>query len=137
MWTPLDPNRQHYTVSISCRDGVFVEKWEVARVNGILRSRITIERGPQWIERNPGMDPLVFKLQDPEFVAMPLAEKIPDSHSGKLVHHGWKPNHKFEVPVAIIDPNSNIQVISGVKQPDGSTRTDFGSWNILTKHFGE
>src|SRR5580704_4602958 len=32
-WTPLDPNSQHYTASISCRDGVFTEKWEVTRVN--------------------------------------------------------------------------------------------------------
>ena len=136
-WTPLDPDRQHYTVSISCRDGVFVEKWEVTRVNGILRSRITIERGPQWIEKNPGIDPLIFKLEDPEFIALPLAAKVPDLTSGKLVHPGWKPKHRFEVPVAIIDPNSNIQVMSGAKQPDGSIRTDFGSWNILTKHFGD
>jgi hypothetical protein len=48
-WSPLDPDRQHYTVSISCRDGVFVERWEVTRVNGVLRSTITIEHGPQWL----------------------------------------------------------------------------------------
>ena len=48
-WTPLDPDRQHYSASISSRDGVFVENWEVTRVNGCLRSKVTIQRGPQWI----------------------------------------------------------------------------------------
>ena len=39
---------------------------------------------------------------------------------------GRKPNHKFEVPVAIIDYNGNLQVMSAVKAPDGSTINDFG-----------
>jgi hypothetical protein len=72
-WTPLDPDRQHYTVSISCRDGVFVENWEVTRVNGVLRTKITIEHGPQWIEKNPKLDRVVFACTDPEFSSTPLA----------------------------------------------------------------
>jgi hypothetical protein len=40
------------------------------------------------------------------------------------------------IPMAIIDPNGHIQVVSGVGTPDG-TRTDFGCWNLLTKHFGD
>jgi hypothetical protein len=136
-WSPLDPDRQHYTVSISCRDGVFVEKWEVSRVEGILRSRITIERGPQWIENNPGRDPAILKLEDPEFIGSPLATKLPIAAAGRVVHPGWKPSYKFDVPVAIIDSNGNIHVMSAVKQADGSTRNDFGSWNILTRHFGD
>ena len=133
-WNPLNPDRQHYTVSISCRDGVFVEKWEVTRVDGILRSAITIERGPQWVEKNPNLDPVVFKCSDPEFISTPLATEVPKL-AKKAVHPGWKPNHRFEVPAAIIDPNGNVQVVSGIKLPDGSTLTDFGCWNILTKHF--
>jgi hypothetical protein len=136
-WNPLDPNSQHYTVSISCRDGVFTEKWEVTRVNGILRSAITIEHGPRWVEKNPGLEPVVFRYQDPEFVRTSLATEMPKESKGSVVHPGWKPSHRFEVPAAIIDPNGHIQVISGVKLPDGSTLTDFGSWNILTKHFGD
>jgi hypothetical protein len=136
-WNPLDPNSQHYTVSISCRDGVFVEKWEVMRVNGVLRSAITIEHGPQWIARNPGLESVVFRYQDPEFIQTSLATKMPKVNKGKVVHPGWKPRHRFEVPAAIIDPNGNVQVVSGIKLPDGSTLTDFGSWNILTKHFGD
>ncbi|MGC1659021.1 MAG: DUF4062 domain-containing protein [Candidatus Acidiferrales bacterium] len=135
-WNPLDPDRQHYTVSISCRDGVFVEKWEMTRVDGILRSAITIERGPQWVEKNPNLDPVVFKCSDPEFIGTPLATEVPKL-AKKAVHPGWKPNHRFEVPAAIIDPNGNVQVVSGIKLPDGSTLTDFGCWNILTKHFGD
>jgi len=137
MWNPLNPNSQHYTVSISCREGVFVEKWEVTRVNGILRSTITIEHGPQWIEKNPNLERVVFRFEDPEFIKTPLATELPKAYIGKVVHPGWKPNHRFEVPAAIIDPNGNIQVISAVKSPDGTDITDFGCWNILTRHFGD
>jgi hypothetical protein len=136
-WQPLDPNSQHYTVSITCRDGVFVEKWEVSRVNGILRSAITIEHGPQWIQNNPGQESIVFRYRDPEFIQTSLATEMPKVKKGKVVHAGWKPNHRFEVPAAIIDPNGNVQVVSAIKLPDGSTLTDFGSWNILTRHFGD
>jgi hypothetical protein len=137
VWNPLDPNSQHYTVSISCRDGYFVEKWEVARVNGILRSAITIERGAQWVEKNPGKESVLFRHRDPEFVPTALATEMPKAPKGKVVHPGWKPQYRFPVPAAISDPNGNVQTVSGVKQPDGSTLTDFGSWNILTKHFGD
>jgi hypothetical protein len=136
-WNPLNPNSQHYTVSISCRDGVFAEKWEVTRVDGILRSMIAIEHGPQWIKNNPNLSPVVFRCVDPEFVTASLATELPKSSPGKVVHPGWKPKHRFEVPAAIIDPNGNVQVVSGVKLPDGSTLTDFGCWNILTRHFGD
>jgi hypothetical protein len=136
-WNPVNPNSQHYTVSISCRDGVFVEEWKITRVDGVLRSSITIAHGPQWIKNNPGLEPVIFRYQDPEFVTTALVTEMPKSSTAKVVHPGWKPSHRFEVPAAIIDPNGNIQVVFGVKAPDGSTITDFGSWNILTKHFGE
>jgi hypothetical protein len=136
-WNPLNPNSQHYTVTIDCRDGVFTEKWEIARIDGVLRSRITIEHGPQWIKNNPSLEPVIFRYQDPEFVTTALATEVPKPTTAKVVHPGWKPSHRFEVPAAIIDPNGNVQVLSGVKAPDGSTITDFGSWNILTKHYGD
>jgi hypothetical protein len=135
-WTPLDPDRQHYTASISSRDGVFVENWEATRVNGHLRAKITIERGPQWIEKNPNSNPLIFKFEDPEFVSAPLLVQVPQSGAAN-VHPGWKPNHRFEVPVAIIDSNGNLQVMAATRAPDGSTINDFGCWNILTRHFGD
>jgi hypothetical protein len=136
-WSPLNPDSQHYTINIDCRDGVFTEKWEVVRVDGILRSRITIERGANWIAKNPNQDPIIFKLEDTEFVSTPLAIEVPKARAGKVVHPGWKPNYRFEIPAGIIDPNGNLQIVSGIKLPDGSTLTDFGSWNILTKHFGD
>ena len=135
-WTPLGPDRQHYTVSISCRDGVFQEDWEVTRVDGVLRTKITIKRGPEWIRKNPKLDPVVFACADPEFTSTPLAS-VPPAANRQPVHPGWKPNHRFEFPVAIIDPNNNVQVMSGVKLPDGSVKTDFGCWNLLTKHYGD
>ena len=135
-WTPIDPNSQHYTVSISCRDGVFVENWEVTRVDGVLRTKVKIEHGPQWVEKNPTLSPLVFACTEPGFVSTPLASVLP-AEKTRSVNPGWKPNHRFEFPVAIIDPNGSIQVMSGVKLPDGSQKTDFGCWNMLTKHFGD
>jgi hypothetical protein len=131
-WAPLDPNRQHYSASITCRDGVFVENWEITRVDGILRTKITVERGPEWVKKNPYSNPILFTCTDPEFVSTPLATKIPKK--GELIHPGWKPSHEFSIPVAIIDPNGHVQVLLGVTLPDGSTKTDFGCWNILTKH---
>ena len=135
-WKPLDPNHQHYVVNVSCRDGYFVENWEVVRVNGVLRGKIVIQHGPQWIQNNPDQSPIIFQYQDPDFISAPLLTEIPKIH-GKDVHFGWKPKYKFAVPCAIYDPNGHIQVVSGVKQQDGSTHTDFGSWNLLTKHFGD
>jgi hypothetical protein len=130
-WSPLDPDRQHYEVSISCRDGVFVEKWDVTRVEGTLRSRLVIERGPEWVRKNPNLDPTVFKCEDPEFLSTALATEAPRS-AKKVVHPGWKPNYRVEVPMAIIDPNGNLQIASAI-----GGRTDFGCWNLLAKHFGD
>jgi hypothetical protein len=50
---------------------------------------------------------------------------------------GWKLKHRFEVRAATIDLADNVQVIFGIKPPDGSVLTDFGSWNILARHFGD
>jgi hypothetical protein len=131
LWSPLDPDRQHHEVSICCRDGVFVEKWEVTRVDGTLRSRLVIEHGPEWIRQNPDLNPTVFKCEDPEFLSTPLLTEVPNRPK-KVVHPGWKPNYKVEIPMAIIDPNGSLQIAAAV-----GDRTDFGCWNILTKHFGD
>jgi hypothetical protein len=135
-WAPLDRDRQHYSVSISCRDGTFVEEWEVTRVNGVLRTKIVIEHGPEWVRKNPDADPVVFKCEDREFTGTPLLTAVPKV-TARSVHPGWKANHGFDIPVAIIDPNGNVQTMSGVKQPDGTTRTDFGCWDLLNRHFGD
>lgn len=135
-WTPVDPDRQHYTASIICREGTFVEHWEVTRIDGALRTKIRIEHGPQWIEKNPKLNPVIFECVDPEFTSSPLALVLPEMQR-QPTHPGWKPNHRFEFPVAIIDPNSHVQVMSGVKLPDGSVKTDFGCWNILLRHYGD
>jgi hypothetical protein len=134
-WRPVDPNRQHYSVSISCRDGVFVETWQVTRVNGVLRSKITIEHGAEWVRKHPKSSRVIFECTDSEFSDAPLATALDSAN--RAPHPGWKPNHKFEFPVAIIDPNGNVQVASGIKSPDGRLKTDFGCWNLLTRHFGD
>jgi hypothetical protein len=134
-WSPVDPNRQHYSASIVCRDGVFVETWEVTRVNGTLRTKITVERGPDWVKKHPRSNPIVFTCTDPEFMPASLAEKLPEPKP--LIHPGWKPKHVMEVPVAIIDPNRNVQFLAGVTLPDGSQNTEFGCWSLLTKKLGD
>jgi hypothetical protein len=136
-WEPINPDSQHYTVSINCRAGSFVEKLEVTRVSGVLRAKIVIEHGPGWTAKHPNESPLVFKCEDPEFVTTALATTIPTPRLGVITTPGWKPNYRFEPPVAIIDTNNNIQIVSAIKQADGSDRTDFGCWNLLTKHLGE
>lgn len=133
-WSPIDPNRQHYSVSIVCRDGVFEETWDVTRVDGVLRTKITLKYGPDWVKKYPHLSPVVFTCTDPEFIDAPLATKL--SQGPPLVHPGWKPSHKFSVPVAIIDSNHNVQMMSGIAMPGGQ-KTDFGCWNLLTKHLGD
>jgi hypothetical protein len=133
-WKPLDSNHQHYSANIICRDGVFSETWEVTRIDGVLRSKIMVEHGPEWIRKNPGKNRIVFEYQDPEFVPSGLLKEVPPK-AKRSVHVGWKPNHEFSVPVAIVDPNGRLQVMSGVKDSTGLT-TKFGSWNLLTEHFG-
>jgi hypothetical protein len=125
-WKPLDPDCQRYSVASSCRDGVFSQEWEVTRVDGVLRSRLIIKQGAE----------VIFSCVDPEFTEKPLLAEIPTDRK-PVVHPGWKPNHLFKVPSAIIDSNYNVQVVSAVKMPDGSTRSDFGCWNILTRHYGD
>jgi hypothetical protein len=111
-WSPLDPNRQHYTVSISYRDGAFVEKWQITRVDRVLRAALTIERGPQWVKKNPTLGNTVFRCVDPEFVSTALATERPQSSSPN-VHPGWKPNYRFDVPAAIVDPNGHLHSFTG------------------------
>lgn len=131
-WIPLNPNSQHYAVSISCRDGVFEETWEITRVNGVLRTRIEIKRGPQWIKEHPNSNPIVFTCTDPEFSPTALASVVPVV-TAPVVHPGWKPNYPVQVPMAIIDPNGNVQIASGIGTDKGQ-KTDFGCWRLLTSH---
>ena len=96
---------------------------------------MSIEHGPHWKSKNPNSDPVLFACSDPEFVPTPLASealgtKVP------VVHPGWKPNHRFELPAAIIDPNGNVQ-LAGVELPDGTINKGSGCWNILTGHLGD
>lgn len=125
-WEPLDPDHQHYTVAISCRDGQFNEDWQIARVNGVLRTEITIERATPWIERNPELERSVFKCADqPLFGA---AQNVNLRRRHIEINPGWKPNHVFTVPVVIVDPNKNLEVMK---------THDMGCWEILTQHLGE
>jgi hypothetical protein len=123
-WTPLDKNYQHYTVSINCRDGVFEEVWAVSRVDGVLRTEIGIQRPASVVGKNSTQERSVYTCTDPEFYSVPPLSTLPDASSQK-VNPGWKPNHSFSFPVAIMDPNKNIEV-NVVKEP--------GCWKCLVEH---
>ena len=104
----------------------------MTRVDGVLRTRISIEHGPLWREENPDLDPVVFSCSDPEFVPKPLLSEVPTSQL-EPVHPGWKPHHRFDLPAAIIDPNGNIQ-IAGIRLTDGSLTHGSDCWNRLLRH---
>jgi hypothetical protein len=131
-WLPLDPDRQHYTVSIGCRDGEFTETWNVTRVQGALRSEMKIERSDRWIASNPNLEKLIYSCSDREFESSPLLSSLPPPIP-KEVNPGWKPNHRFEVPVVIIDPNNHAEIMSGVA---GVPPEKLGCWTGLTVHMG-
>jgi len=122
-WNALDPNHQHYTIAMNCRDGVFSEKWDIVRVKGILRTAIKVERlfpsgvGP---EKKPE---LIYSCTDPEFIDEPATPII----KRKRVNPGWKPHHLFWFPVAILDPNGNFELMVA-KNP--------GCWKCLQEHCG-
>lgn len=117
VWNPLDPNSQHYTVSINCRDGYFVEKWEVARVNGVLRSAVTIEHGAQWVEKNPGQEPVVFRYRDPEFIPTALATEMPKELT----------KEKLSIPAG--NPNTDSRY-----QPQSSILTATYRWYLVSNN---
>lgn len=126
-WAPLDINQQHYGASITTRSGDFSEKWDVTRVNGILRTRITVDQ----MVPKPGQSAgyvRVFGCSDPAFVAAPLASKLPMVWPPPLINPGWKPNHTFEVPTVIIDPNGNLEFLS----IRSGNKTGLGCWSFLS-----
>jgi hypothetical protein len=120
-WSPLDPNHQHYDVEIVCRNGQFSEDWEVVRVRGFLRTKIKIERFFQSEQRS---EP-VYSCADPSLESGE-SEVDPKKRFPKI-NPGWTPNRIAIFPVAIVDPNQNVEVLT-VGKP--------GCWKCLQEHCG-
>lgn len=132
-WRPLDPNNQHYGVEIICRgsDGQFHEDWEVSRIDGSLRTSIKLGRPSPALKRNPDLPAVIFECTDTGFTNFPLLSTMPPNFDiSAPINPGWKPHHRFEMPVVIIDPNNNTEVV-GMKGV-----SSLGCWDLLTKHFG-
>jgi hypothetical protein len=129
---PIDPNQQHYLVESICRDGEFAEGWEVARINGALRTKIDIERSSASVERNPELRRPVFECTDPAFVSSPLAKLTYFNPQRQIppINPGWKPNHRFTMPVMILADTGSYWAlkIKGVS---------VGCWDSLTRHLGD
>jgi hypothetical protein len=132
-WSPIDPDNQHYSVGINCRDGEFQESWEVRRIDGLLRTSIRLSRVTQMgTGKTPKVDTL-FKCVDPQFSSSPVLAKLPKRRNRGNFNPGWKPNHLFEAPVMILDPNGNLQFMVGAH----GKKIDLGCWALLQKHAGD
>ena len=126
-WSPLAPDSQHYQVNVTCRGKQFQEKWEVTRVDKILLTRITLEE----VTFNPSeKHKRIYECVDKNFYETPLLEDKPQKPLAAPADPRWKPNHAFELPVAIIGMNSNIYVAN-------SARSKAGCWNALYRHLGD
>jgi hypothetical protein len=107
-WVVLDPDHQHYDIGINCRDGVFSERWDIARIDGRLRTRFSVERVFPFTGRKPEV---VFDCADPEFVDAP-ATVPPDFNPNDThpeINVGWQASHRYDPPAAIFDPNGNVE----------------------------
>lgn len=126
-WTPLDPNHQHYGAGMICRDGDFVEDWQIARVDGVLLTKIKVERYFPFTDRKAET---VFSCVDTSFPsADPIeSQQVNEQGQAAQVNPGWKPNHVFTFPVVIFDSNYNMEELT-IKQP--------GCWKYLLKHYGD
>jgi hypothetical protein len=111
-WSSIDPNKQHYHVEITCPNGAYDEDWEIKRIQGQLRTKITIDKVSPWEGQKPEsiyscIDPVSARPGEP-------IEFVPQDRYPK-VNTNWKPNHAYEFPVAIIanenDPNSHVFIM--------------------------
>jgi hypothetical protein len=127
-WTPIDPNRQHYTTVSECRDGQFIEYWDVTRVNGNLEMAMRLEWTETWAKQHPEMQGTIFSCKDHDFSTSPLAVIIPPLQS-ITVNRGFQLNHSLGYPVAILDPNNHVQTLT--------KRNDVSCWRLVNEHIGE
>lgn len=130
-WMPLDANRQHYSASITTRSGDFSEDWEVTRVEGILRTKLIVNQLVQKQGQSPKYEQ-VFECSDQGFVAAPLVSKMPKVWPPPRINPGWKPNHTFDFPTLIIDPNGNIEALT----MHSRNNMRLSCWSLLTTHSG-
>jgi hypothetical protein len=114
-WNPVNPDRQHYTIAITCRNGEFEEDWQIARINDVLLTKIKVMRNiPPWA----WPDRIVFECSDEKFYsAKPIFSR--------LLHRYVK------FPVIILDPNKNLEVMTQTPE------TPDNCWKFLVGHFGD
>jgi hypothetical protein len=99
-WKPVDLNQQHYVVEISCPDIAYKEDWEVGRVQGLLRTRITLTKVFLWDAPEP-----IYSCTDRVSSYSTDPVKLQDKYT--TVNPDWKPNHTFEFPTIIIPSRNN------------------------------
>jgi hypothetical protein len=101
-WYPVDLDHQHYSAKINCPNRSFDEDWEVARINGALRTKLTLRK--------------IFLWEAPQIIysCIDHVSAQPDDHTDfkpqdlyVTSNPDWKPNHLFQFPVSIIPSNNN------------------------------
>lgn len=128
-WVPIDRDHQHYHVEINCRHGAYDEDWEVARVQGQLRTKITIDRLSPWSDQKPEK---VYSCIDHVSARPSETTKFQLQDKYALANPDWKPNHVFEFPVVIrpLEGNPGHYVyVMGANNP--------GCWECLLGKCGE
>jgi hypothetical protein len=121
-WRPIDPDHQHYSVGIHCHEGDLGEDWQVARIRGVLLTKIKLERKFPLEHRSQELYSCADALFPSSFPRATLKTwKGPNS----TVNPGWKPNHLVVFPTVIYDYNHNIEAMT-VKTP--------GCWKCLVQY---
>ena len=101
-WNPIDLDHQHYSARIDCPNRSYDEDWEIARINGGLRTKLTLRK--------------VFLWDNPQIVysCVDDVSARPEDHTDfkpqdryVTSNPDWKPNHRFEFPVFIIPSENN------------------------------
>jgi hypothetical protein len=98
-WFPDNPDHQHYKVEINCPDRSYDEDWEVGRVHGQLRTKLTIDK--------------VYLFGQPETIYSCVdhvsgridASTVLQPQDRYVANPDWQPNHRYEFPV-VIHPQS-------------------------------
>jgi len=95
-WFPDNPDYQHYKVEINCPDRSYDEDWEVGRVHGQLRTKLTIAKVYPF-----GQPPEIIYSCVDHVSGRIDASTVLQPQDRYVSKPGWQPNHRYEFPNVI------------------------------------